>query len=387
MVKVEEAIEIILKNTETVRGYEYISIDNAYDRIAYEDVFSKIEIPSFKRSAMDGYGLVGDCDKYRIVEDEGELEDCTCIRINTGFPIPDKVKAVAEVEIVDVKDGYLSLKKNVEDERNFTFAGIEVKKGTRIVKKGDRLSVRLVSLCAYCGISHIKVFRKPIVGIITTGDEVIFPFEKPTKNTVYNCNYYILKGLVNKWFGSPIYFGHAKDDKGDLERVFKDAIKSCDLVLSTGGVSKGSRDFTKEIIKELNGEIFFDRTTIKPGKPAVFAKVEGKIFFGLPGWPSALYTVAYLYLKPLLYKLAGYEYKAENLTCIIDEDMHSREGKYYFDRVSVEFRDGAYHAVSTGSQKTDNFYSLAIADGLVGIEEDKGDVSRKSIVKLVLFDD
>ncbi|WP_022669625.1 molybdopterin molybdotransferase MoeA [Hippea alviniae] len=387
MVKVKEAVEIILKNTETVKGFEYVSIDNAYDRIVYEDVFSKIDIPSFKRSAMDGYGIVGDCDKYKIVESESELKECTCIRINTGFPIPEGVRAVAEVEIVDVKNGCLSLKKGVEDKRNFTFAGIEVKKGDRIVKKGDRLSVRLVSLCAYCGISHIKVFRKPIVGIITTGDEVVFPFEEPKRNTVYNCNYYILKGLVSKWFGSPIYFGHVKDNKGDLETLFKDALKNCDVVLSSGGVSKGSMDFTKEIIEGLGGEILFDKTTIKPGKPAVFSKVHGKIFFGLPGWPSALYTVAYLYLKPLLYKLAGFKHNPKELTCIIDEDMHSREGKYYFDRVSVEFRDGTYHAVSTGSQKTDNFYSLAIADGLVGIEEEKGDVSKENRVELVLFDD
>ena len=387
MVRVEDAVNLIKRYTEPVKGFEELFIGEVVDRIAYEDVVSKNDIPGFLRSAMDGYGLVGKCDKYRVVEKEDELADCTCIRINTGFPIPEKVYAVAEVELVEVKDGFIKLTRDVEEGRNFTVAGVEVKKGDVILKAGERVSLRKRALLAYCGITGIKVRRKPIVGLITTGDEVIFPSEEQGKHTVFNANYFILDGLVRKWFGEPVYFGHVGDSVENLHELIFYALDRCDLVITSGGVSMGSRDFVKEAVKNGGFEIIFDKTTIKPGKPAVFAKIGEKLFFGMPGWPGALYTTAYLYLKPMMYRLAGCEEKELSLTAKLLEPMKSKKGKFYFNRVKIGFESGEFTAVSAGSQKTDNFFSTAMADGLLGIDEEKGSVDRGQRLPLIIFDD
>ena len=387
MVRVEDAVELIKRNTEPVKGFEELFISQIENRVAYEDVASPIDVPGFLRSAMDGYGLVGRCDRYRIVDSEDELDECTCIRINTGFPIPDKVYAVAEVEITKVNDGYLELTRDVQEKRNFTVRGVEVKKGEVILKAGERVSVRKRALLAYCGVAKIKVRRKPIVGLITTGDEVVFPGEERGKYTVFNANYFILEGLVRKWFGEPVYFGHAGDRVETILEMLFYALDRCDLVITSGGVSMGSRDFVKEAVKQGGFQVIFDKTTIKPGKPAIFAKFGEKLFFGMPGWPSALYATAYLYLKPMMYRLSGCEEKELSLTAKLLEPMKSKKGKFYFNRVKVDFRDGGFCVSSAGSQKTDNFFSTAVADGLLGIDEEKGSVEIGQRLPLVIFDD
>ena len=388
MLRVSDALNLIEENTIPVDGFEFVYVYDVLNRVAYEDVMSPVDVPDFLRSAMDGYGLVGNCSEYKLVENNYELEDCTCIRINTGFPIPEKVWAVAEVEIVETKDGYLRLLKSVEKKRNFTVKGVELEKGQVILREGERISVRKRALLAYCGINLIKVRRKPIVGIITTGDEVIFPGSVKKENSVYNANYFILDGLVKKWLCTPVYFGHVKDDLHELKEAMFYAFDRCDFLITTGGVSMGSRDFIKLILSDFSDtEILFDKTTIKPGKPAILAKIENKMFFGMPGWPSALYATAYVYLRPILSKLTGLEKRQNNFTCVLSEPMKSKEGKYYFNRVNLDFENGVFYAQSSGSQKTDNFYSTAIADGFVGIEEEKGSLETGRRLPLIIFDD
>ncbi len=388
MVTVRNALELILKNIHPIEDFEYVFIYDALDRIAWEDIVSPNNIPDFKRSAMDGYGLVGKCQEYRVVQRIKDLDECTSIRINTGFPIPDGVIAVAEVEIVKREGDSIKLIKPVEEKRNFTEVGVELKKGEVILRKGERISVRKRALLAYCGLTTIKVVRKPIVGFLTTGDEVIFPGEEYKKFSVYNANYFILDGLIKKWLGEPIYFGHVFDNIDEIGEKVESMINRCDLIITAGGVSAGSRDFIKNVLQDrFNADVIFDKTTIKPGKPAVFAIIKDKPFFGMPGWPSALYATAYVYLKPMLNKLAGKSKKEFELICKTKEPMKSRQGKYYFNRVKVLFEDGFFKVLSAGSQKTDNFFSTAVADGLVGIDEERGNVEKDQQLPLILFDD
>ncbi|WP_025209339.1 molybdopterin molybdotransferase MoeA [Hippea sp. KM1] len=391
MIRVNEAIEIIKDNTRPVDGWEEVFLDGALDRVSYEDVFSQIDVPSFSRSAMDGYAVVFSSKndkRFRIVDDEGLLKEGCCIRINTGFPIPEQADAIAEVEIVKKDGGFIELTRDIERQRNFTFSGVELKRGDVVVARGERISVRKWGLLAYSGVYRLKVRRRPNVGIITTGDEVVFAGDRLKRGGVYNANYYILYGLTRKWLCNPIYFGHVKDDPEKLREAIAYAINRCDAVLTTGGVSKGSRDFIKSILKDMDAKVFFDKTTIKPGKPAVFATVGDKPFFGLPGWPAALYTTAYVYLKPMLFRLAGLDSVGVGYPyCVMDEPTHSRAGKCYFNRVRLSVVDGEYHGVSAGSQKTDNFYSIAVADGLVRIDEEEEDKEEGVRLPLIVFDD
>ncbi len=390
MIKVEDALRVILQNTKIKNISEEVYIDEIVNRISFEDVKSNVEFPSFNRSAMDGYAVIFGNNKkqFRIVDNIDDFTKGCCIRINTGFPIPDAADSIVEIEHTKSENGQLYLDIDLEKNRNFTYKATEVKIGDILVKKGERISIRKAALLAYCGIVRAKVYQKPIVGFITTGDEVVFPGDEIPKNKVYNANYFILKELLKKWGAQPIYFGHIEDKKEEIKEKLSYAVKRCDIVLTTGGVSKGSRDYTKEILNEMEAEILFLQTTIKPGKPAAFGKIDDKLIFALPGWPAALYTTAYVYLKVLIQKMSGLSgYKNSMYLCKLAENMHSKKGKDYFNRVFLSYEDNEFHCKSAGSQKTDNYYSVAKADGLLEIDESKGDVEKGSRLYFLPFDD
>ena len=390
MFTAQEAAEIILNSTNSKPISEEIYINDSMGRICSKDIFSKINIPTFTRSAMDGYALVfGKDSRYREVKNHKELKKGCCIRINTGFPIPETADAVVEIEKTKQKDNdYIEIDGNIQKERNFTKIGTELKKGEILAKKGEIITARKKSLLAYAGFVTLNVYQKPIVGIITTGDEVVFPSCNLPQDSVYNSNFFILDSLVKKWHAQTIYFGHTPDDKAIFKERLLYALSRCDIVVTTGGVSKGTKDYTKGILKEIGADILIEKSTIKPGKPAAFAVYDDKYIFALPGWPAALYTVAYIYLKPFIMKFAGLDsYKTQFLYGILDDDMHSQKDKDYFNRINAQNKDGVFYLKSAGSQKTDNFFSIANSDGLVWIDTKKEDCVKGSRLPFTLFDD
>jgi len=390
MITTDDALKIIINNVKS-KDSEFISLEKALDRIAYDNIYSPIDSPSFDKSAMDGYAIIfkDNSKTFNIVEDEKDFAPGCAMRVNTGFPIPEGADSIVEVEKVSVKEKKLTLiPDNIERYRNFTFKGSEFKKGTLLVKKGERISVRKQALIAYSSIAELKVYKKPVIGIITTGNEVIFPGDTPQKNKVYNANYIIAKGLIKKWGCDAVYFGHIKDSVESLKKHFRYALSHCDILVTTGGVSMGSADFTKRVLKDIGVNIIFDKTDIKPGKPMTFGMKENKLIFAMPGWPAALYVTAYKFLRPALYKFAGRnDYMQPQFDCKTKDNLHSRVGKNYVNSVNVEYKESKFYCKKSGPQKTDNFYSVACADGFVEIEKDKGNVSKSEMLPLVLLDD
>ncbi len=388
MIDVRSALELIEGCNITTPTCEEVFISDTIGRTACENIVSPVDFPAFTRSAMDGYALVGSANstQFALVNSASELKDGTCIRVNTGFPIPKHAFAVVELEKTTLKNGIVILEKPVEKKRNFTEKASEIRKGEILIEKGTLIDEKLRSLLAYVGLSSVKVFRKPVVGIVTTGDEVVFPGKSTEENVVYNCNYFILEGLLKKWGAQPVYFGHIPDEKEIFVKTVKNAIERCDFLITTGGVSKGSRDYTREVLKTIGCEFIFENTTIKPGKPALLAKLGDKYIFGAPGWPSALYTVAVVYVKPLTLRFCGNrEYKHRFNTGVLKHDMHANKKKDYFNRVIVTMENGTYMLESSGSQKTDTFLSVARASGLVWIEKGKGDVPAGSKLPFIFI--
>ncbi len=390
MISVKEAVDTILTAAKPKNIAQDIYMTDALDRICFNDIYSNIDIPTFNRSAMDGYALVfgKDKTKYRIVDNENELKENCCIRINTGFAIPDKCDAVAEVEKVKVQDRHLIVNEEISLERNFTKRATELSKGELLVAKGEKISAKKYALLAYSGIVNLKVYQEPIIATITTGDEVVYPSCSLPTHSVFNSNYFILDGLLKKWGMQHIPFGHIEDNKNIFADRLKYALERCDVVLTTGGVSKGTKDYTKDVLNYIGAKILFENSTIKPGKPASFACYKDKYIFSLPGWPAALYSVAYIYLQPFLHKLSGFKhYQTKFYEGILTEDMHSQAGKDYFNRVSIDYKDGIFYLKSAGSQKTDNYLSIAKADGLVWIDKNKSDVKKGSKLPFIFLSD
>jgi molybdopterin molybdotransferase len=390
MITTKEALEILL-NTVTAKSIaQDVCISESLDRVCFEDVYSDIDIPTFTRSAMDGYAVRfgNDMHRFSITEDSSDLKENEAMRINTGFPIPDFADSVVEIEKTKKDGSFIYIDMELQKERNFTKKATELAKGDVLLKKGQKISSKASGLLAYAGVVSLKVYQKPIVGIITTGDEVVFPARNLPKNSVFNSNFFILDALVKKWHSDSVYFGHIPDDKAIFKKRLLYALNRCDIILTTGGVSKGTKDYAKDVLKDIGANILFDKSAIKPGKPAAFATYGDKYIFALPGWPAALYTVAYVYLKPFLKKYAGLS-NCENrfFEGVLEENMHSQAGKDYFNRVNVDYRDGVFYLKKAGSQKTDNYYSISKADGLAWLDVNQADKSKNEKVPFLFLDD
>lgn len=384
---ITDALEIILDNTKT-KPSQKVFLSDCLNRVAFEDILSKSDCPSSNKTAMDGYAVVHKNigKSLKEVFDISEFDENSALRLNTGNDIPSLADCVVEVELIDKSNGFVNVKKNVEQYRNFVYAGSEIKKNEVVVKKGELINEQKRALLAYLGEVLINVYQKPIVGIITTGDEVVMPGEDPAKNLVYNTNYFYLEGFVKKLNAECVYFGHVKDDVDELVKTYEYAISRCDVLISTGGSSKGTKDFTKKVFNELKIEIKFDETSIKPGKPLIFGTLGDKLIFGMPGWPSSLVVNCQVFLKPSLKKLLGLsQYRNKIYYAITTKPMHSRIGKDYFNRAILRY-DKNLIIEPLDSQETSNYFSMSKANCLVLLDSSVGDVAKGSLLPLLIID-
>ncbi len=383
---VEEALKIILDTTPT-KPSQKIYINESLERVVYSDILAKSNYPSYNKTAMDGYAIVyKNKDKpLKEVFDAKDFDETCALRLNTGMEIPPIGDCVVEVELVEKKDGFIFIKKNVEQYRNFVFSGSEIKKGDIVIQKGELINAQKMALLAYLGELIIDVYQKPIVGVITTGDEVVMPGEGAHSSMVYNANYFYLDGFIREQNAQCIYFGHVKDDIDELKKTYKYALSRCDILVSTGGSSKGTKDFTKNAFEALGIEIKFDETTIKPGKPLIFGVLGDKLVFGMPGWPSSLVVNTQVFLKPAIKKMSGLsKYTNDIIFAKTTKSMHSRIGKDYFNRAVLKY-NGSLVIEPLNSQDTSNFISMAKANCLVHIDSLLADVEEGTLLPLIMI--
>ncbi len=392
-VKREEALNIILNNVHSC-GWEYVKLDNAYGRVLAEDVVSPVDVPDVNKSAVDGYGFrvsslkklpaklkvvgevqAGDVGKFEVKEGEA-------VFVMTGGAVPDGVDVVVRVEDVKREGDEVVVDFPVERGELVNFVGSEIKKGEVVLTSGERLDYRKVGLLANIGVYKVRVFRKPVIGVATTGNEVLEAYEPHRTSCVRNVNYYVLQGLLSKVGAVPINLGNLEDDLdltiGKLEETFN----HIDVLVTTGGVSKGKYDFIKRAIELLGFDVKFTSTNIRPGRPLVFAVKGEKVFFGLPGYPSATLVNAVEFLLPAVRKMAG-EKHCENVYYDFEAGERIRGKKGRVDFVRINIRGSKVY--SAGNQQTANFYTIANCDGLAVIDEDRGYVEEGEIINVLLF--
>ncbi|WP_291490277.1 molybdopterin molybdotransferase MoeA [Desulfurella sp.] len=383
-----EALEIILGCVKP-KPSDMVYLNESLGRVIYTDIIAKSDYPSSNKTAMDGYAIVyKNKDKpLKEISDYANLDENCALRLNTGNEIPEIFDCVVEVELIEKDGDFIKIKKNIEQYRNFVFSGSEIKKGEIVLKKGELINEQKRALIAYLGEVLIEVYQKPIVGIITTGDEVVFPGFNSNSDKVYNTNYFYLEGFIKKLNAECIYFGHVKDDPDDLIKIYNYAISRCDILISTGGSSKGTKDFTKKVFQELEIDTKFDETTVKPGKPLIFGQLKDKLIFGMPGWPSSLVVNAQLFLKPALKKLSGYtNYKNKIYFAKTIKPMHSRIGKDYFNRAIYAYTEDGIFVEPLENQDTSNFFSMAKANCLVWLDTNIGNVEKGTLLPIIIID-
>ncbi len=349
-ISLEEAIEILNDNVETLE-IEEVSLVEAIGRQVGVDIYSGMDNPPFNKSAMDGYAIeVGNSHNHRekleVIDTlfAGHVsEKCvahgTAIRIMTGAMIPEGANAVVKQEDITKEGKFIILNKDLKENENICFRGEDVGVGTLLVNKNKKINYADLGILASAGINTVKVYRKPKIALITTGDEVIDVDKELIGGKIYNSNKYTLLGRIAELGFEVNYIEHEGDSFEEIGNKIKKASEVADLILTTGGVSVGEKDLLDEAINYINGEILFWKVLIKPGSAVLCSKVNSKLVISLSGNPTATLTTFELIGKTSLEKLSGshsIEIKREKATLTNSFTKPSMQRRFLRGMVSAD---------------------------------------------------
>ena len=315
-ISLEEAIEILNQNIESL-GEEEVSLIEAVGRNNAKDIYSEIDNPPFNKSAMDGYAIkssdsfVGQI-KLEVIDkvfaghvSDKKVTDGTAIRIMTGAMIPEGADAVVKQEDVKSDGKFIELNKSLKENENICFKGEDIYAGKLLVAKGKKINYADVGILASAGIDKVKVYKKPSVALITTGDEVVDINENLTAGKIYNSNKYTIIGRLAELGAKINYIDHEADSFEEIGNKIVKSSECSDLILTTGGVSVGEKDLLNDAINFVNGKILFWKVLIKPGSAVLCSKVNDKLVISLSGNPTAMLTTFELLAKTSLEVLGG----------------------------------------------------------------------------------
>lgn len=305
------------------RGVETVPLDAALGRVLAADVVSLVDVPSFDRSNVDGFAVVSD-DTFGAAEEvprcvrlEEEaihtgivpkmmVQRGTAVSIATGGMIPRGADAVVMVEHTGVRGAELRIARAVTAGSGVSFAGTDITAGETVLRQGQLLTSRDTGVLAAIGVPRVDVWRRPIVAILSTGDEIIAPGEPMQPAKVYDSNAQVLADSVRELGGEPMRLGIAHDDMATLRRRVDEAIASADIVLLSGGTSKGAGDVSYRVVAELRDPgIVAHGVALKPGKPICLAATNGRPVVVLPGFPTSAIFTFHEFVAPVLRAMAG----------------------------------------------------------------------------------
>lgn len=358
LIPVKEAQEIIkncissLKSSES----EIILLENANHRVLAQDIVVLMDVPPFDRSAMDGYAVkAGDTDsassdhpvKLKVVDKIGAgsvsrvvLNNQEAIEIATGAPMPKGTDAIIMQEFTHhekaprKEEEYVYLEKSVQALHDVSEKGEDLKKGEIILKEGQLLSAHLVALIASCGYRQVEVYKKPIIGVLITGSELVEPSPRLEPGMIINSNKYALKSLIEDCKAIPI-IEMVPDDLDELTKKLEMMVDSCDVVITTGGTAVSEGDLIVDLVEE-KGEVLFHGVSIKPGKPFAFGKVDETPVFMLSGYPVAVAVQFDIFVREIIFNMQNIEWKLKTQSLVAISDIRSSKDKFNVTRAFLK---------------------------------------------------
>src|SRR4051812_13548577 len=377
MISVEEALARLLAPLEAVPA-EQVSVADAVGRVLAQDVAARRTQPPFAASAMDGYAVrAADVAQVpaelRIVAEipagagyGGTLGPGEAARIFTGAPLPAGADAIVIQEDTE-RDG--NRVRVIEGAKAGTYvrrAGLDFAQGDVLLTAGKRLSPRDIGLAAAMNHPWLFVYRRPVVGILSTGDEVVMPGEPIGPHQIVSSNALSLAAFVTACGGTPVIVGNAPDDPDALRRIAA-AARGVDLFVTTGGVSVGEHDLVRDVLAEEGLQSDFWQIAMRPGKPLMVGRYRSAPMVGLPGNPVSTLVCALLFLKPALEKLSGVpESAAPPITARLGVTLKQNDRRQDYLRARlVRAADGVVEAVPFEAQDSSMMRPLSAADCLV----------------------
>lgn len=379
---VEEALGVILEHAQPFGETEEVPLARAYGRVLAQDLVSKVNHPDQDDTSLDGYAaraedtltatpenpvrlkVIGEAPAGRPFP--GEVGPGEAVWIFTGAPIPKGANAILRVEDTR-REGDAVLFFKPANPGDIRPKGDDFRAGEVLLKKGDPLTPGRVGLCAAMGYPRVPVFKRPKVGILTTGDEVVEPGEPLPYGGVYNANNYSLAGLVWEAEGEPILMGKIPDQPERLREKLR-GVGKLDLLLTTGGVSMGEYDIVRQLL-EREGQIHFWKVRLQPGGPLLFAEWNGLPILGLPGNPVSSMVTFFLFGRPYLFRaLSRTDAPYSVLEATAATPFSPNPSKVAYRRAVLSFGADGLQAYTTGNQSSGVLRSMAVGNALVVLE-------------------
>lgn len=398
---VEEAKRLILENTHTLEPTE-ISLTEARGYVLAEDIISTVSLPFFTNSAMDGYAVKSKDTreasesnpvslKVKSIIRAGDfpnftLSDREAAKIMTGASVPKGADSVVMVEYTEEIDGIVKIKRAVNPNENVRHEGEEVRNGEVALKSGVELNSASIGFIAELGVNKIKVYRKPKLALIVTGEELTGLDEELRPGKIRDTNSTTLQSALSEGLAELSFVGRAKDEVSDIEEKLRNSLERCDVLIITGGVSVGDYDYAKDVLKKLKVESVFWRVAQRPGGPLFFGKKDNILIFGLPGNPASSLVCFYEYVRPSLRKMIGKKnvFLLE-IEALILEEIIKEPGKTHFLRGHMEKEGASFYVKSTGAQGSHILKSFALSNCLIVIPDDVTYLPSQSRVKVHLL--
>jgi len=403
LLSITQAQQKIIDLVSPVTDTEMVPLKSALSRVLADPISSSLDIPGFDNSAMDGYAISSQCLNSENKNEKitltligqsfagapyqgAEIEPSQCIRIMTGAMMPKGCDAVVMQEQVKRGGDKIVFDNCHCAGENVRYRGEDLKTGDSVLAAGKLLKPADLGLLAAVGQSEISVYRKVKIGFFSTGDELKSISETLEPGQIYDSNRYLLDGMLSRLQVKILDLGVIPDDKDIIKSTLNNAAESCDVIITSGGVSVGDADFVKQVLDEI-GEIHFWRVAMKPGKPLAIGTIKQCTFFGLPGNPVSVFATFYQFALAALYRIMGadsfhpVQFKAKCLC-----DLKKAPGRAEFQRGKLRRNDlGELEVDSTGGQGSHLMTTLSQADCFIMLNVENAGVKAGEMVDVQPF--
>ncbi|WP_028399975.1 gephyrin-like molybdotransferase Glp [Ectobacillus panaciterrae] len=406
-IPVEEAVKRGME-VQQITKEEMVTLEESAGRVLAKDMYAPHPVPWFLRSPYDGYAVNAEATKAAGENSpiwlevlgtigagdvwEGTVEINQAVKIMTGAAVPKGATAIImrELTLEEVREGktYVRIKRRLKDGENVSQIGEDMKEGQLLVHKGTFINAGVAALLATFGYETVPVCKKPRVGIIATGNELLNLGEELQPGKIRNSNAYMLQAQVIRSGAEPVYFGKVGDTFESTVQVMEKAMKETDLVLTTGGVSVGDFDYIPKAYEALGAKLLFNKIAMRPGSVTSAATAGDKLLFGLSGNPSACYVGFELFARPVIRTMLNMDKPyLQKIQAMLKTDIVKANPFNRYVRSKLSFSEGRTYVEPSGRDKSNMVSSLAGANCLAVLPGGTRGWEAGSIVDVLLLDD
>lgn len=402
VVSTKEALDIMKENFSFKLSEEKVSLLDSINRYVSKDIESQINVPHFRKSLVDGYAvlakdvflasesnpvplnLIGESYMGKICNKILNSEET--VYVPTGGMVPSNAEGVVMIEYAEkLGEDTVLIEKGVSLNDKIVEIGEDIKEKEIIYKKGHFINERDIGVLAGANINNISVYKKIVVGIISTGDEILDQDEDIIEAKIKDINSYMLYGQLSKISCEPKIYPPAKDNLDEIIKLMDKAINECDMVLISGGSSVGKKDETIRAIESFdNSKVLIEGIAIKPGKPTIVASVNDKLVLGLPGHPLSCGFVVEAIVKPFILSLFNVKKDSKFILCEFAYNYHKSKGREEYIAVNIKEEDEKLICVPIFA-KSSVIKHFAYCDGYLKIDRELEGIHKGEIVKVNLF--